>query len=141
MDHNEIGKNRKLGYKDALTGAGIEVNENMIIEGGFSEEAGYESFQELIDNYGVPKALFTVTYPVGLGALKCMIANGIDPRDVKILAFGKSDFNEYLISPFVCIDQPTVSLGIQAVEQLLAEINSTKNNKPILAELSSEISA
>lgn len=141
VDHNEISRNRKLGYTEALTSAGIEINENMIIEGGFSEEAGYESFQKLIDNYGVPEALFTVTYPVGLGALKCMIENDIDPREVKILAFGKSDFNEYLMSPFVCIDQPTVSLGIQAVEQLLAEINSTKNSKPILAELSSEISA
>jgi DNA-binding LacI/PurR family transcriptional regulator len=69
-----------------------------------------------------------------------MIANDIDPRDIKILTFGKSDFNEYLISPFVYIVQPTTKLGIQAVQQLLAEINSTESSNPILAELSSEIS-
>lgn len=140
-DHIDIGRNRKLGYLDALADAGIPVNENAIIEGGFSEEAGYHSFQKLLDNHGIPKALFTVTYPVGLGALKCMKANNIDPREVTVLAFGKSDFNEYLISPFICIDQPTTSLGIKAVQQLLAEIESDKNGTPVLTELPSEISA
>ncbi|MEX2364790.1 MAG: LacI family DNA-binding transcriptional regulator, partial [Balneolaceae bacterium] len=118
FDTVEIGRNRKLGYFDALQEAGIEVRDDKIIEGGYSEEAGYTSFQKLLDTSGVPKSLFAVTYPVGLGVLKCMNANNINPRDVKILAFGNSDFNEYLSSPFICIDQPTTSLGIQACKQL-----------------------
>ncbi len=139
--HVDIGRNRNLGYQDALIEAGIEVDPNAIVEGGYSEEAGYKSFQKLLENYGVPKAMFAVTYPVGLGALKCMNENNIDPRGVKILTFGKSDFNEYLVSPFICIDQPTTSLGIKAVKQLLNEIELEKKSDPVLMELPSEVSA
>ncbi|MEX0720959.1 MAG: LacI family DNA-binding transcriptional regulator [Balneolaceae bacterium] len=138
-EYVEIGKNRKLGYKNALQEAGIEVNEDAIVEGGYSEEAGFNSFQNLLDTYGQPKALFAVTYPVGLGALKCMKANNIDPAEIKILTFGNSDFNEYLASPFICINQPTSALGVQAVEQLLKEIEvgEPKSLSQIFIELPS----
>ncbi|SMO94156.1 LacI family DNA-binding transcriptional regulator [Gracilimonas mengyeensis] len=135
----EIGKNRTIGYLDALKEAGITPNDNLIVEGGFSEEDGYKSFKKLLNDYGLPKAIFAVTYPVGLGALKCMKENDIDPREVKVLTFGKSDFNEYLISPFICIDQPTGLLGVKAVKKLLAEIEAD-DHKPVVEELSSGIS-
>jgi LacI family transcriptional regulator len=87
----------------------------------------------------VPEALFTVTYPVGLGALNYMKEHDIDPKTVKILSFGKSDFNEYLTSPFICIDQPTKSLGKRAVKQLLSEIESEEEVRPVLTEMSCSI--
>jgi len=64
-----IGRQRNQGYQDALEEAGLEIDSNTIVEGGFSEKAGYEGFQKLLYQNGVPKAMFTVTYPVGLGAL------------------------------------------------------------------------
>lgn len=139
FDQLEIGRHRKLGYCDALKEAGLDIDERAIIEGGFSEQAGYNSFQKLLDQYGIPQALFAATYPVGLGALKCIKENGIDPNDVKILSFGKSDFNQYLTSPFICIDQPTTYLGFKAVKQLLAEIESDNSTTPVFTELSSTL--
>lgn len=133
--HVEIGNYRKQGYLDALVEAGLEINPQAVIEGGYNEEAGYQSFNKLLEQYGIPKALFAVTYPVALGALKCMKENGINPNEVTILTFGKSDYNEYLISPFLCIDQPTTSLGEKAVNQLLKEINAEKDSDHILIEI------
>ena len=139
FDYVEIGKNRKAGYMDALQEAGIAVNEDMIVESGYSEGDGFKSFQKLLDSYGRPEAVFAVTYPVGLGVLKCMKANNLNPDEMPILSFGKSNFNEYLSSPFICIDQPTTSLGIKAVEQLLNEIDEGRNAKPVTIELPSQI--
>lgn len=135
----EIGRDRKQGYLDALEEAGITPNPKAIIEGGYSEEAGYEGFAKLVKTVGIPKALFTVTYPVGLGVLKYMKAHGIDPADVPILSFGNSDFNEYLATPFYCIKQPTATLGKKAVLQLLEEINAKSEATPMLIEVSSNI--
>ncbi len=134
-EYVEIGKSRKQGYLDALEYAGIPVDDNIIIEGGYSEEDGFESFQKLLDKSGLPEAVFAVTYPVGLGILKNMKANGINPDLVQILAFGRSDFNDYLVAPFMCIEQPTSMLGIKAVEQLLKEIEEGKKVKPTIIEL------
>lgn len=139
FEHVDIAVNRKKGYLDALDEAGITPDESMIIEGGFSEEAGFNSFNKLLDQHGVPKAIFTVTYPVALGALKCMKHHNIDPRNIQVLAYGKSDFNDYLISPFICIDQPTTELGVKAVEQLLKEINE-EVEAPVILELPAVIS-
>jgi DNA-binding LacI/PurR family transcriptional regulator len=55
------------------------------------------------------------------------------------MAYGKSDFNDYLISPFACISQPTAELGVKAVEQLLKEINEDVES-PVLIELPGTIS-
>jgi LacI family transcriptional regulator len=139
--HVEIGQKRRIGYESAIRNAGLNLNGDSVVEGGFSESAGYESFQKLIDSNGVPKSMFAVTYPVGLGALQCMKENDIDPNTVHILAFGRSDFNEYLTNPFTCIDQPTTSLGKKAVEQLLSEINNDKADAPVLIELAAEINS
>lgn len=136
----EIARDRKQGYVDALEESGIEVPESAIVEGGFSEDDGFNGFQKLLDTYGLPEALFTVSYPVGLGVLKCMNKNKISPDKMKILSFGKSDFNNYLASPFLCIDQPTFELGKVATEQLFKEINSTDSEKPELIKLPSKFS-
>ena len=95
----------------------------------FSEKDGYKGFDKLIFQYGVPKALFAVTYPVGLGALRYMKEHEIDSKSVEILTFGASEFNKYLEHPFICIDQPTFELGQRAFEQILTEIN--KDSKRI----------
>ena len=128
----EIGRHRKIGYLNALDEAGIVPSPEQIVEGGYSEEDGYKGFTKLIEQSGVPEAIFTVTYPVGLGALNCMKDRGINPKDVTILTYGKSYFNEYLHIPFYCIGQPTTSLGKKAVQQLLKEIESKSSKNEII---------
>lgn len=137
-DDVNIGRERKLGYLDAMREANLEIPDSAIVEGGFSEEDGYKGFEKLLKDYGVPKTLFTVTYPVGLGALQCMRAHDIDPADIHTVTFGKSDFNKYLSTPFTCIDQPTTELGKLAFEKLLFEINSEEPVEPELIKLSSD---
>lgn len=141
FDFSEIGRGRKMGYMDAMKEAGLKIDKNAVIEGGFSEDDGYSGFQTLLDNYGLPKALFTVTYPVGLGVLKCMKKNGIDPDAITILTFGRSDFNDYLYKPFLCVEQPTNLLGERATEKLIEEIESTTSVKPEIIELPSVFKA
>lgn len=134
-DYVDIGSEREAGYRDALEAEGIDVDEEMIVRGGFSEKSGYEGMKQLVERSGVPEAMFVVTYPVGLGALDYMREKGIDPASVEILSFGGSDFNQYLIKPFRCIIQPTVELGRVACEQLLAEIESEREVMPRVIKL------
>lgn len=137
--YSEIGLGRKNGFLDAMKEADFPVSESAIIEGGFSEADGFRGFHQLIETHGVPEAIFTATYPVGLGALKCMKQNNIDPNDVKVLSFGRSDFNDYLEHPFICIDQPTQVLGEKATQQLLKEMTSENSTSPELIELPSNV--
>lgn len=134
-----IGKDRNLGYRDALTEAGIEIEEPAIIETGYGEQDGYEGFAKLLKEYGRPEAVFCVTYPVGLGALRYMKDHDIDPSEIPILSFGGSNFNKVLSHPFICIDQPSFQLGQQAYERLLSEIEAEKTINPELISLEAQI--
>lgn len=130
-----IGKERRRGFVDALKDAGLPLPDSAIVEAGFGDEAGYRGFEKLLNTHGAPEALFTATYPIGLGAMQCMKAHDIDPNDVPILAFGKSGFNKYISSPFQCVDQPTSELGEKACYHLLSQINAKGKSAPELIDL------
>lgn len=135
----EIGRDRHLGYQEALAEAGIDLDENAVVETGFSEEDGYRGFEKLMEGYGKPEALFCVTYPVGLGALKYMKDHDIDPGEITMLAFGSSEFNQYLSHPFICIDQPTFDLGYRAFKRLVMEIESNGEVNPELISMQTDV--
>lgn len=134
-----IGRERRLGYLDALEESSLSMPDKAIVEGGYSEKDGYEGFERLIEQYGMPEAIFAVTYPVGLGALRYMNDNGIDSKDVTILTFGASEFNKYLAHPFICIDQPTYELGRRAFEQIVTEINQKTKRLPEIIQLPARV--
>lgn len=135
----EIGRDRRFGYEDALAEAGLEVDKKAIVETGFSENDGYKGFGKLIEQYGKPEAVFCATYPVGLGTLQYMKDHKIDPADIAILAFGSSEFNQYLSHPFTCIDQSTFEMGYSAFERLVFEIQSEEKVAPELISLQADI--
>lgn len=135
----EIGKERRDGYLEALSEASIEMQESAIVEGGYSEADGYKGFKKLLKQHGKPKALFTATYPVGLGALEYMKECGIDPQEITILAFGGSEFNKHLANPFICIEQPTFELGRRAFEQIVTEMNAESRRLPEIIQLPAHI--
>jgi len=135
----EIARERRLGYQDALKEASLSMPGKAVVEGGFSEKDGYEGFEKLIEQYGKPEAIFAVTYPVGLGALRYMNDNGIDSKDITILTFGASEFNKYLAHPFICIDQPTYEMGRRAFEQIVTEINQKTKRLPEIIQLPARV--
>lgn len=135
----EIGKERKMGYLEAMKESSHEVVESAIVEGGYSEKSGYEGFEKLLNQHGKPDALFAVTYPVALGALEYMNDHGINPKEIPILAFGGSEFNKHLVNPFICIEQPTFELGKKAFSQIEKEMNSEHQPTPEVIELAAEL--
>ncbi len=134
-----IGWQRRAGYLEALQNAGMSMPESAIIEGGFSEADGANGFKQLLEQYGKPEAIFAVTYPVGLGILSEMHEMGIPPAEIPILAFGDSDFNQYLSTPFICIDQPNYDLGKRAFEQLFKEMKAREEVIPEMVVLSADL--
>lgn len=134
-----IGRERKIGYYEALEEAGIEINDSAVVEGGFSEKDGAKGFEKLIKQYDNPDAIFAVTYPVGLGILNKMEEMDIDPSAIPILSFGGSDFNRYLSTPFICIDQPNYELGKRAFEQLHKEMEQDEDVLPETVELPANV--
>jgi LacI family transcriptional regulator len=121
--HTNIGMHRRQGYEMALKEYRIELNNDWIIEGGFSEKDGKDGFQHLYQSGNLPEMIFTVTYPVALGVIS--EANGVGmeiPDQLDIICFGGSDYNKYVSPSITCAEQPAEELGKKATQFLLDKI-------------------
>lgn len=120
-----IGRLRCNGFYDAMKDNNLDVNSEWIIEDGFDEISGYNSFMKLYDADNLPDFIFTVTYPVALGIYKAAYETGINiPYDVDLICFGNAQMQKLLSPALSCVDQPTDLLAEQSMDLLLKNINN-----------------
>jgi LacI family transcriptional regulator len=131
FSHVNIGKARLEGFLEAMNEYGVPVNLGWIVEGGFSEEDGYNGFLKIYDKNNYPEFILAVTYPVALGIYNAATELGLRiPQDIEITCFGKNSFNRFIPSVFNFVDQPTVDLGKEAVNLILKQINDPQSFQP-----------
>lgn len=119
-DFINIGKERTLGFIDAMNKYNLTINNNWIVKGGFGEEDGYKGFKELFKYRKKPEAVLAVTYPVALGMYQAANEAGIRvPKDLNITCFGNNVFKYVVPTVFNYVDQPTKDLGAMAVKMLV----------------------
>ena len=127
-DEVNIGRQRYLGFTEAMKKYKIPINKKWVFKGGFGEQYGYESFLQLYKNNNLPEIIFTVTYPVALGIYKAVEELGLKiPNDIDLICFGDANEQKYLSPPLSCITQPTASIAKHSMEILLAKINDSEN--------------
>ncbi len=138
--HTYIGRNRAAGFRQAFIDKGMDLPDSMIIEGGFAEEDGYHGFNRLIESVGVPEVIYTVTYPVALGAM--IAAEEMDlnvPGDLEIISFGGSDYNRFIKPSLTYIDQPVREMAGTAIRLLIGEIQSTAGSSGQVIEIPTKL--
>ena len=131
-----IGSKRYAGFEEAMKYHGLKINPDWIVEGGFGEEDGYNGFMKMYKSGSLPEFIFTVTYPVALGAYAAIEDVGLKiPNDIDIMCFGNSDVTRFISPSLSCVNQPTEQLGKKAVELVLEHIeNPNMENKNVEVE-------
>jgi LacI family transcriptional regulator len=120
-----IGKNRLIGFENALKNHGLPVRQEWIVPGGFGKNDGYEGFMRLYKTGDMPEFIFAATYPVALGIYEAVKKLKLKmPDDIDIMCFGDSDTSHLLSPALSCVNQPTRELGTTAVQTILEIINS-----------------
>jgi LacI family transcriptional regulator len=122
-----IGKNRQLGFQEALNRHQLPVNEEWIVHGGFGKEDGYRGMMELHQRGALPEFIFAATYPVALGIIEAAKALGLRvPADIDIICFGESDMIDFIQPSLSCVVQNTQELGTMAVKTMLEIIEHSE---------------
>lgn len=120
-----IGKERLLGYKDALKAHNIALNEELVIQAGFKEETGYEAMVKLLEKGGGehPGAVVFVNDPTAIGAIEAIKEYGLTiPDDIAIVGFTDDIRSSLLDVPLTTVRQPAYQMGEQAAEKLISVI-------------------
>lgn len=120
-----IGRERLLGFYDAMKNYNIDVNKSWVLEGGFGEKYGYENFLKLYSQKNLPDLIFAVTYPVALGIYMAASEVGVKiPDDVDVICFGNANIQKFLSPPLSCINQPTELISKSAMEMIFQNIEN-----------------
>ncbi|MGA7161752.1 MAG: LacI family DNA-binding transcriptional regulator [Bacteroidota bacterium] len=125
-----IGKNRLLGFEEALKKNNIPIRNEWVVPGGFGAKDGYDGFMQIYKRGTLPEFIFAATYPVAVGVYEAAKKLALRiPDDIDIMCFGDSDMSHLLSPALSCVNQPTRELGITAVESMLDIIKSHEKQK------------
>lgn len=114
---------RLQGYVQALRRTGIPIENNYIIRGNFTFEAGAEALTTLMALSHPPSAIFCHSDIMALGALSRAKKMGMRvPDDVSIVGFDDIQLAQYCDPPLTTVAQPRYQIGKEAMLLLLEQL-------------------
>ncbi|MBI5564673.1 MAG: LacI family DNA-binding transcriptional regulator [Chloroflexi bacterium] len=114
---------RVIGYRDALTEAGLPIVDDLITRGDFHPESGYLAARSLLDGPTAPTAIFACNDLMALGALRAVAEHGRRvPANFAIVGFDDIELASFTSPPLTTIAQPKSDLGRLAVQWLIERI-------------------
>ena len=124
---------RLEGYKDALSDAGIEINNSLVIEGDYRYGSGYRCMKKLLsEQRGRFTAVFACNDMMALGAYKALEEEGLRvPDDISLAGFDNIKFPDVLQPKLTTVDLPAYEMGARASEMLLKIMNKTGLEEPV----------
>jgi LacI family transcriptional regulator len=134
-----IGKERCLGFKQALKNKELEINPDWIIEGGFEVTDGYNAFMKLYHSNNLPEIIFAVNDRTALGVYHAAKRVGVRiPEDIGIAAFGFNEIAQTFTPSLSVINQNPRKIGLAATDMLIEEIENKNSDKKKNIEIKEE---
>lgn len=117
------GIERLKGYRKALKEFNIEEREELIQEGDFKFESGYNLTKRLLRLNPPPTAIFATNNLMSIGAMIAIKEVGLSiPDNISLVAFDDIDLLPLVNPPITVMSQPTEEIGAAAAELLLKRI-------------------
>jgi len=119
-----IGQERLQGYLNALTEAGLPIDNRMIIEADTYEKARNAVIQ-MIESDTIPDGIFAVNDLTAIGAMQTFQKKGYKiPFDLSIVGFSDGSFSGITDPNLTSVDQHGYEMGTTAAEMLFQRILS-----------------
>jgi DNA-binding LacI/PurR family transcriptional regulator len=115
-----ISDERREGYFEAHTNAGLLPNPALVAEGAFTEEGGYRAARTLLESSARFTAVFAANDLSALGVVTAVVESGRRvPEDISVVGFDDIRLAEYTSPPLTTIRQPAAEIARRATELLM----------------------
>ena len=116
---------RLEGARDALAGAGLEMDPELVVSGYATADGGYEAACEILDRYPEgqrPTALFCLNDRMAMGAYDAIKERGLTiPGDIAVIGFDNQELiAAYLRPKLTTVALPFEKMGALGVQTLAA---------------------
>lgn len=126
------GRERRMGYEQALLDFGLSVDRTLIKVTEFTALESEAAADELLSLPEPPTALFICSAHAAIGSLRAINRRRLCiPDDVSLVTFDDPDWTEAYNPPITAVAQNTRQLGITAADLLLHRI---RGDQEILQE-------
>ena len=133
-------RERLMGYRDALTEAGIDPDAQAVIEGDFTRASGHAAGQQILSLNPMPDAFFSCNDYMAIGAMVALQEAGVRiPADVAMAGFDDIPSARYTTPSLTTVRVPVYDLGRQAARRLLELVHATEPICPRHCTVPSEL--
>jgi DNA-binding LacI/PurR family transcriptional regulator len=143
VDHLSSLGHRRIAHLHGVPGAGAAARlegfveamdrrrlEPILIQAGFTEDAGAKAAQELLELDPLPTAVFAANDVAAMGITQTIEAAGLRiPDDVSLVGYDNVDFSGLGHIGLTTIDQPRRAIGMMAVEMLLQRLEGVRTRR------------
>ncbi|MEV5547613.1 LacI family DNA-binding transcriptional regulator [Streptomyces sp. NPDC052309] len=127
------------GCRAALEGAGVAVDDSLIVSGDFRPESGFTGCNALLDLPEPPTAVFAAGDQMALGAIEALRRRGLRvPEDMSVVGFDDLPAVRWSAPPLTTVRQPLADMGKLAVRTVLRLARGERPDSPRV-ELGTEL--
>ncbi|WP_394245081.1 LacI family DNA-binding transcriptional regulator [Vibrio astriarenae] len=120
---------RHIGYKTSLKAAGIEYDNNLVIEGGYESQMSFDSMIELIDKDVKFTAVFASNDNSAFGIIQALYQRDLKvPSDVSVIGFDDLLVSRFFVPTLTTIKQPLGDLGQLSIKSILDLISHNSSD-------------
>lgn len=127
---------RKLqGYQQALQEYGIEEKESYILDVANNIHGGYIAGKKMIDLEPRPRAIFTSSDLIAIGAMDAMKDFGIKvPEEIAVIGFDNIEIANLIEPKLTTIAKPLHKMGVIGARLLFDIMESSEEEKELLTK-------
>ena len=120
LDRTATGRERLLGYQQAMTKAGLTIDPSWVLNGDYSFKAGQALFPK-IRQAGVT-AVIAASDMIGAGIIQAAHrANVTIPDDLSIISIDGTEVCQMVSPTLTCVQQDFFKIGASSLDSLLAD--------------------
>ena len=113
-------RERRRGWQDSLTAAGISFSEDWLVEGNWSAESGERGLQDLLAKFPDVQAVFACNDQMALGSMRAARRLGKRiPQDLAVVGFDDIPDSAFYYPPLTTVRQGLYELGHVAVQTFM----------------------
>lgn len=124
--YTDMASLRSVGYRRAHLDAGVDVDEDLIVEvSAFGMRDGYRSILRLHEQGIAFDAAFVLTDGAAMGALRALADLGLSvPRDVQVVGFDNDTEAEFMVPRLTTIDPGNDAMAKEIIRLLVSQVRA-----------------
>lgn len=123
LETSLLTKDRQLGYRGAMSKAGLTIEDGWIVDGRLTIDGARKAARDLLAHEHRPTAIFCANDEMAIGCIhEIKMAGLLVPGDISVIGFDDIEYAEVLDPPLTTISQPAEDIGRRVMHLLCREI-------------------